>query len=162
MARRPVVGFEGLYEVSVDGAIHSVGTRVSSRQLKLTVRRRDGYVAVGLWKSKKRFSVKVHRVVAEAFIANTESLPQVDHLDGDRANNAVENLRWVTGSINGSNRTRAWAESGIVGVYASVGKANPFRSAVCIQGVKRALGVFKTAGEAQAARINALKEVGRV
>lgn len=159
---KPVVGFEGLYEVSDLGQLRSVGHRISPRVLKLHTRTRDGYVTVGLVKNKHRTAVKIHRVVGAAFISNDAGLPQIDHIDGNRENNAASNLRWVSASVNGSNRTRTCAASGLVGVYKSASKTNPFRSAVCINGVKRALGVFKTAEQAQAARVNALKEVGRV
>jgi hypothetical protein len=161
MSWAPIKGFEGLYEVSTAGQIRSIGHRISPRVMKLHTRTRDGYVYVGLAKNKKRRVVKVHRVVAEAFIPG-DSSQQVDHINGDRSDNRVENLRWASASVNGSNRTRAWASSGMVGVYKSSSKLNPYRSAVCVDGVKRSLGVFKTASEAHVARLNALKEVGRV
>lgn len=49
-------------------------------------------------------TLKVHRVVAESFIPNPNNLPQVDHIDGDRSNNTVKNLEWVT---NEENQRRA-------------------------------------------------------
>lgn len=159
---KPIVGYEGLYEVSDLGRVRSIGHRISPRVLKLHTRTRDQYVTVGLSKDKRRKVLKVHRLVATAFIGEPGVDNQVDHVNGNRSDNKAINLRWVSGSVNGSNRTRAWAASGIVGVYRSASKTSPYRSAVCINSVKRALGVFKTAEEAQAARLQALKEAGRV
>lgn len=46
---------------------------------------------------------RVHRFVAEAFLPNPNNLPIIDHIDGDKKNNTVENLRWVSYSDNGKN-----------------------------------------------------------
>jgi DNA-directed RNA polymerase specialized sigma24 family protein len=52
---------------------------------------------VSLGRNNHRY---VHRLVAEAFLPNPDGLPQVDHIDGDRKNNRLENLRWVTARQN--------------------------------------------------------------
>lgn len=57
-----------------------------------------GYYQVML--GRKTSPLYVHRIVAGAFIPNESNLPQVDHIDGDKTNNCVENLRWVTVSEN--------------------------------------------------------------
>lgn len=60
-----------------------------------------GYVQTALCSNGVSVQVKVHRVVATAFIPNPENKPQVHHIDGDRANNAAENLMWVTRAEHG-------------------------------------------------------------
>ena len=58
----------------------------------------SGYYQIML--GRKTNPLYVHRIVAIAFIDNTEQLPQVDHINGDKLNNSVNNLRWVTISEN--------------------------------------------------------------
>lgn len=59
-----------------------------------------GYEDIKLYKNKKSFHRKIHRLVAEAFIPNPENKPQVNHIDGDATNNNSENLEWVTAKEN--------------------------------------------------------------
>ena len=60
-----------------------------------------GYMHVRLINPKGTYTLKkVHRLVAETFLPNPESKPIIDHIDGDKTNNALENLRWVTYSEN--------------------------------------------------------------
>ena len=60
----------------------------------------DGYHKVDLYSNGKRTSVRVHRLVAEAFIPNPNELPQINHIDGNKENNNVKNLEWVNNSQN--------------------------------------------------------------
>lgn len=61
---------------------------------------KKGYLRVGLSIDRKLVTMKVHRLVAECFIENPYGLPQVNHKDGNKQNNNVENLEWVTNSQN--------------------------------------------------------------
>jgi len=62
---------------------------------------RGGYLYLNLCcKNKKHYTAIIHRLVALAFIPNTESKPQINHLDGDKTNNSVNNLEWCTQSEN--------------------------------------------------------------
>lgn len=63
-----------------------------------------GYLQVSL--NGKNYLV--HRLVADAFIPNPENKPQVDHINGDKTNNRVENLRWTTSHENNSNPSTSW------------------------------------------------------
>ena len=64
----------------------------------------SGYVFVALYTDKKRSTKKFHRLVAQTFIENPNKFPAVDHIDRNKANNHVHNLRWVTIQKNGHNR----------------------------------------------------------
>jgi hypothetical protein len=97
---RPVVGYEGLYEVSCDGNVYSRHTG-KDLKLKLSI---YGYNRIVLHKEGEGKNYQVHRLVAQAFIPNPENKPQVDHINRNKTDNRVENLRWVTCSENCINR----------------------------------------------------------
>lgn len=67
-----------------------------------TPNKRNGYLVVDLYKDNKREKVPIHRLVAEAFIPNPENKLTVDHIDGNRQNNSIDNLRWATYSEQNS------------------------------------------------------------
>ena len=90
-------GYEGKYQVSSYGRIWSV---VSQRYLKQRIRQ-NGYCEVGLVaKNGKRKAELVHRLVAIAFIDNPNSYPFVNHLNGIKTDNRIENLEWATPQQN--------------------------------------------------------------
>lgn len=84
------------YEVSDAGEVRNVRT---GRVLKGILK--DGYHRVMVYPDKK--CIYIHRLVALHFIENPENKPYVDHIDRDRTNNHVSNLRWATNSENGLN-----------------------------------------------------------
>lgn len=90
---KPVVGFEGRYEVSNAGEVRNLQTR---RILKPKTAG-AGYSQVCLGAGNYRY---VHRLVAQAFLANALGLPQVNHLDGIKSNNAASNLAWCSSQQN--------------------------------------------------------------
>lgn len=93
---KDIEGFEGLYEVSDKGRVYSY----YSQRIKSPGKTQDGYYALNLWKNKKQFTIKIHRLVAEHFISNFEGYREINHIDKDKYNNTVENLEWVTRQYN--------------------------------------------------------------
>ena len=63
-----------------------------------------GYLCLNLRKNNKTYLKSIHRLVGQAFIPNPENKPQIDHIDRDKSNNNVENLRWVNNSENQQNQ----------------------------------------------------------
>ena len=104
---RPIKGYEGLYEVSNMGEIRSLnyaGKKGRIQVIKPCLCR--GYWRVNLPsknKNKKLTHKLIHRIVAETFIPNPNNKPEVDHIDTNRLNNRICNLRWVTKSENQNN-----------------------------------------------------------
>jgi len=99
---RDAIGFEGLYEVNNFGRVrHKDGQEINGSLNSY------GYRAYSLFKDGGRITAKGHRLVAEAFIPNPDSKRNVNHKDGDRDNNFVDNLEWVT---HGENLNHALKE----------------------------------------------------
>lgn len=67
---------------------------------------KDGYITVSIKTNKKKYTLKLARLVATAFIPNPDELPTIDHKDGDRTNNYFENLRWSTHQQQMRNRKK--------------------------------------------------------
>ena len=84
------------YSVSQYGRVINTKTGKILKPQKIS----RGYLGVTLSMGKKSFTKKIHRLVAIAFLDNPNKLPQVDHLDGNKHNNRVNNLEWVTPKIN--------------------------------------------------------------
>ena len=89
---RKIKGYEGIYSVSNIGNIRNDQTnKILSKYVS-----HKGYEVIYLCNKGKRKNMKVHRLVAIAFIPNVENKPQVNHKDGNKLNNNVDNLEWVT------------------------------------------------------------------
>lgn len=105
---RDIVGYEGSYQVSNTGLVRSLDRFVhylnhgspakmfcKGRILKQDVDE-DGYCRINIGMNGKGKRYGVHRLVAEAFIPNLDGKPTVNHKDGNKQNNCVENLEWAT------------------------------------------------------------------
>lgn len=96
MIWKAIPGTKGEYQVSNTGLVMTTKT---GRILRPVIDVR-GYERVALYKTDKDRRYKVHRLVATAFIPNPNSLPQVNHKDGDKRNNNVDNLEWISNADN--------------------------------------------------------------
>lgn len=95
---KDIKGYEGLYKVSNLGNVSSQrGGKVRILSTRLDTK---GYLAVNLSKNGKMKTHRLHRLVAIAFIANPENKLEVNHENGVKTDNRVENLSWVTGRDN--------------------------------------------------------------
>ena len=139
---RDIEGYEGLYQVSNLGRVHSLdrfvprktGTvqKVHGRVLK-PQKDKDGYLQVGLWKENKAKKAKVHRIVAKAFVPNLNDLPEINHINEVKDDNRVNNLEWCTRkeNINHGTRTEQVAKTrgkSVIGVNLNTGKKFTFKS----------------------------------
>lgn len=104
---KPVVGYEGLYEVSNLGNVRNAKTlHILSPQ-----KRQHGYLGVPLYgkgghKTRGCKTFSIHRLVAEAFLDNPQKYPEVNHLDEDKTNNRADNLEWCDKKHNSNYGTR--------------------------------------------------------
>lgn len=105
---RDIPGYEGLYQASNLGRVKSLarlrtgiqaGYKLPERILKQNVDR-IGYKFCGLYKSGKVKTVRVHRLVALAFLPNPCDFPVINHKDENKTNNSVSNLEWCTQYYN--------------------------------------------------------------
>lgn len=93
---KPVVEYEGLYEVSNTGLVRSLRyNKIMSPNIN-----RYGYKYINLCKDGIIKTKTIHRLVAQAFIPNPDNLPMVNHKDEDKGNNCVENLEWCDQKYN--------------------------------------------------------------
>lgn len=125
---KDIPGFDGLYQVSNLGRVKSLpkkiwngkGYFISKEKLLKPNTLAKGYFQVELKKNLNRCCFQVHRLVAMAFIQNPfpESYDQINHINGDKQDNRVENLEWSNNSLN---QKHAWA-TGLQRVSNKAGK----------------------------------------
>ena len=149
---KPIEGYEGIYNISNYGrikrlqrTIYNSGTKggiYTIREKMLAPRvntKRYGYCEISLRKDGKAKRFKVHRPVATAFIPNPNKLPEVNHKDGNKQNNNVSNLEWVTSK---QNKKHAWSNN----LINSDHKKRPIKcneSGECFESVVRASQILK-------------------
>lgn len=109
---RDVIGYEGLYIVNNMGEVRClpkiVGFSAGYIQKARTMKQRliKGYPSINVCKNGIKKVLKIHRIVSMAFIPNHENKNQINHINGDKTDNRVENLEWCTGSENSLHKFR--------------------------------------------------------
>lgn len=87
------------YSINEKGEIKN---NITKKILSPSINKDSGYYQIDLWKNNKSRKYTLHRLVANNFIPNLENKPTVDHIDGNRLNNDISNLRWATYSEQNS------------------------------------------------------------
>lgn len=141
---KEIDGFEDSYLISDTGNVWSN----KNNQLLNPMNDGNGYYRVGLYKNGKCKTFRIARLVANAFLINLDNKPFVDHIDRNRLNNCIKNLRWSTKSENAinSNPQTKNKKSNYKGV--TVRSNNKYRSRITINTNVISLGDFDTQEEA--------------
>ena len=178
---KDIAGYDGLYQVSSFGRVKSLDRidsenhfrkgQIMKQKMTKGPGRGVGYMRVGLRNGKRQKEYLVHRLVAIAFIPNPYNLPQINHKDGNRSNNCVDNLEWcdakyninygdrgkkVSKALNGQKRPQAWIpvlaynlDGSLAERYDSVKEAgesvklNPTNITACCRGKQSTAGGYK-------------------
>lgn len=106
MSWRAIPGWEGLYEVSIDGQVRAL----RKGQIMRPFTTEKGYQRVYLYRTPRVQRVRIHTAVLHAFIGPRPAGMVTRHLDGDPANNHLSNLAWGTHAENVADKMRHRAE----------------------------------------------------
>ena len=149
---KDILGFEGLYQISNYGNVKSCkrlvngkygSQRVVNERLLSLGKDRDGYLMAILCQEGIKKTVKIHRLVANAFIDMIEGKNLVNHIDSIKSNNLVSNLEWVSSLENNCHsKSKLKSSSKYTGVSFHK-KDKLFRSSICFNGKNVYLGSFK-------------------
>ena len=139
------------YQISNFGNVKNIKTgRILKPQSD-----RDGYLYVNLRDDGETSTKKIHRLVANAFLENPEDKKCVDHIDRNKLNNHISNLRYATVSENAQNVSiNTTNTSGVRGVSLDK-KLNKWKVQITVNGIRKHLGYFTNKEDAIAARQNA-------
>ena len=142
------------YEISNQGNVRNINTGRILKPRKDT----DGYYDVDLSKNGIRKQFKIHRLVGFAFIPNPQNLTDIDHIDQNKTNNSISNLRWISKSNNLRNRPKFKnSSSKYIGVYfhKATGK---YVAKISINNKQKHIGLYETEEDAARAFDNYIKE----
>jgi len=151
-----VVGFEGFYEISNAGNIRATekiknnqyGEFILPTKILSPKNNGRGYLAICLIKNKIKTTHKIHRIVAMAFMSNFNKDLQVNHINGIKTDNRIENLELCSNRENGTHKFLSKSKtSKYVGISFCKGR-NKWQSCIQVNGKSIFLGRFKTELEA--------------
>jgi hypothetical protein len=135
--------YEGLYEINKKGIIKTLKRHGTNERILKQCLSKDGYYRVSLYKNGKGKTYTIHSLIAKQFIDNLNNYPLIDHIDRNRTNNNILNLRWTTYSINSENRN---CKGCIVKDISKYGEKEYIYYRVCYRKEKKR---FKTKEEAE-------------
>jgi len=146
---KDVVGYEGYYQVSNMGNVKSLDRLIPhyknsnfkyikvGRLLKQQISKsKSKYKIVGLILNQKRKMKTIHRLVAEAFIPNPENKRTVNHIDGIKENNHIENLEWATYSENNKHAYDLKLKKPSYAMLGKIGKKHPRSKPIIMYDIK--------------------------
>ena len=135
--------YENRYRIYKNGQVESCIFK--KNKIMKPTKTDNGYLRIGLRKGGEKKKFLIHRLIGIHFIPNPENKEQIDHIDGDRTNNSISNLRWVSNKENALN-SKNWGKYK-KGVYFNK-PANKFLSRISINGKYKHLGYYETEDEA--------------
>lgn len=140
-----VIGFPN-YTINGDGEVANIRT---GKILATSVNPQTGYRMVSLWRNNKEKHETIHRLLATHFIPNPDNKGYVDHIDRNKLNNALINLRWVNGTE--SNLNNGGQDRDLHNIYWK-GSHKVYRVWIQRYGIKIKLGQYKNLDDARAVR----------
>lgn len=95
---KDIQGYEGIYQISNFGRVKSL--KFGKEKILKTPTNTHNYPSIYLKENGKKKALRVHRLVAQNFLVNDNNYPDVNHIDGNKTNNKIENLEWCNRSQN--------------------------------------------------------------
>jgi len=155
MEGKYIEGYGKDYKICKNGDV--ISCKFNKEKILKPCINNHGYLYVGLYKKNKKFKIfKIHRLIGLYFIENPNNYQIVDHINQNRTDNRIENLRWVTKS--GNQRNSKNQGKCMKGVYFNKEK-NKFQAQIQIDYKHKYLGRFDTELEAHQAYMKAYNEV---
>lgn len=132
------------YMINKNGEIYS-----KIRKRLLLVKAYGGYNKIGLRNQKKPYNKSLHRLLGIQYLPNPNNFPCIDHINRNKLDNSLSNLRWVSYSTNSKNKSSKKNSTSIyIGVRKTHNKKNPYRAETNQEGKKYNIGYFTTEFEA--------------
>lgn len=139
--------YEGLFIITDDFKVISLPRKGTlGGEIKPQLNTENGYYRISLTKGNKRKKTMLHRLIAEHFIPNPHNYPHVDHINGIKTDNRIENLRWCTQAENTrfyNHKLRKNNTSGHRGISFDK-RCNKYQTEVNINGKQIYVGKFDT------------------
>lgn len=138
--------YEGLYKIDKKGNVFSIKRNMYMKSYP----DKDGYLRIGLRKNKKQKLCGIHRLMGITFLDNPNNYEIIDHIDRNKTNNNLENLRWI--NLSGNCRNRNTQKNKVRGVRQT--PSGKYRAEIKINNKKIHIGTYKTEQEAYENYIN--------